>query len=99
MPVYDEAGNLICTNNSSTVFFAGGGFGGEKPPKSTVVIPECEPDSFVSDYISEIQNVLYRLTGDTNHIHVNPEVAKEAGFKAPFMQGLCSLGFACRDGN
>ncbi len=98
LPVYDEAGNLICTNNSSTVFFAGGGFGGEKPPKSTVVIPECEPDYVVSDYISEIQNVLYRLTGDTNHIHVNPEVAKEAGFKAPFMQGLCSLGFACRMG-
>ncbi len=98
VPVYDEAGNLICTNNSSTVFFAGGGFGGERPPKSTVIIPECEPDYVISDYISEIQNALYRLTGDTNHIHVNPEVAIKSGFKAPFMQGLCSFGFACRMG-
>jgi hypothetical protein len=98
LPVYDEAGNLICTNNSSTVIFAKGGFGGEKPPKSNVVIPEREPDYIVSDYISKTQNILYRLTGDTNHIHVNPELAKEAGFKAPFMQGLCSVGFACRMG-
>lgn len=98
LPVYDEAGNLICTNNSSTVLFAGGGFGGEKPPKSHVVIPEREPDYVVSDYVSETQNVLYRLTGDTNHIHVNPEVAKEEGFEGPFMQGLCSFGFACRMG-
>jgi acyl dehydratase len=98
MPVYDEAGNLICTNKSSTVFFAGGGFGGEKPPRSTVVIPDREPDYVISDYISEIQNVVYRLTGDTNHLHVNPEVAQEAGFKGPIMQGLCSFGFAGRMG-
>ena len=98
LKVYDEAGNLVCTNISSTVIFAKGGFGGEKPPKSTVVIPDREPDYVVSDYISETQNILYRLTGDTNHIHVNPELAKEAGFQAPFMQGLCSLGFACRMG-
>lgn len=98
LPVYDEAGNLICTNNSSTVIFAKGGFGGEKPPKSKVVIPDREPDYVVSDYISKTQNILYRLTGDTNHIHVNPSLAKEVGFEGPLMQGLCSFGFACRMG-
>jgi hypothetical protein len=98
VPVYDEAGNLICMNNSSTVLFAGGGYGGEHPPANPVVIPDCEPDYTICDHVSETQNILYRLTGDTNHIHVNPDVAKNAGFKTPFMQGLCSFGFACRMG-
>lgn len=98
VPVYDEAGNLICENISSTVFFEGGGFGGEKPPKSPVVIPEREPDFVVEDQMSEVQNVLYRLTGDTNHVHVNPDTAKLVGQPKPFMQGLCSFGFACRMG-
>ena len=97
-PVYDEAGSLICENKSGTVFFTGGGFGGQAPPKNAVAIPDGEPDYIVDSYISETQNILYRLTGDTNHIHVNPEVAKDFGFPRPFMQGLCSFGFACRMG-
>lgn len=98
VPVYDEAGNLVCENVSSTVFFVGGGFGGEKPPKNTTQIPDRAPDYTVHDGMSEVQNLLYRLSGDTNHIHVNPEVSGAAGFQEPIMQGLCSFGFACRMG-
>lgn len=96
LPVYDEAGNLLCENIASTVFFPGGGFGGEKPPKTSVTIPEQDPDYVIKDKLSVTQNVLYRLTGDTNLAHVDPEVAKQSGFPRPFMQGLCSFGFACR---
>lgn len=94
--VHDEAGNLLCTNISSTLFQEGGGFGGKPMPKSTVVIPTTDPDIILDDYISPTQNVLYRLTGDTNLVHVDPEFAKERGFDRVFMQGLCSFGFACR---
>ena len=97
-PVYDEAGNMVCENKSSTVFFTGGGFGGEAPPKSTISIPDGPPDYVVEDYISKTQNALYRLTGDTNHVHISPEAAKKVGFDRTFMQGLCSFGFACRMG-
>lgn len=97
-PIYDEAGNLLCTNNSSTAFFAGGNFGGPEQPKSKVVFPDKEPDYVIQDKVSKVQNYLYRLTGDTNHIHANPDVAKAAGFPGPFMQGLCSFGFATRMG-
>ena len=96
LPVYDEAGNLLCENISRTGIFAAGGFGGEKLPKSSVVIPSTSPDYIVSDYVSKTQNFLYRLTGDTNLIHVDPDFAKKAGYQTPFMQGLCSFGFACR---
>lgn len=94
--VYDEAGNLLCTNISSTLFQEGGGYGGKPMPKSPVVIPDAEPDLTVDDYISPTQNVLYRLTGDTNLVHVDPDFARERGFEKVFMQGLCSFGFACR---
>ncbi len=94
--VYDEAGNLICTNISSTIFPDCGGFGGPPLPKSSVHIPNRIPDLTVEDYITPVQNVLYRLTGDTNLVHVDPEYAKEHGFDRVFMQGLCSFGFACR---
>ena len=65
-------------------------------PKSPVVIPDREPDIETDDYISPVQNLLYRLTGDTNLVHVDPEIARERGFESSFMQGLCSFGFACR---
>ncbi|MBQ8053414.1 MAG: MaoC family dehydratase N-terminal domain-containing protein [Lachnospiraceae bacterium] len=94
--IYDEAGNLLCTNYSSTLFQEGGGFGGKPMPKSPIRIPEREADIIVNDHISPIQNVLYRLTGDMNLVHMDPAYAKEKGFDRVFMQGLCSFGFACR---
>lgn len=94
--VRDEAGNDVCTNYSTTFFHEAGGFGGPPMPKSSVVIPDTAPDVELDDYISPVQNLLYRLTGDTNLVHVDPEYAKKMGFDGSFMQGLCSFGFSCR---
>lgn len=65
-------------------------------PKSEVVIPDRIPDHQEDDYISPIQNLLYRLTGDTNLVHVDPGYAQKMGFDKAFMQGLCSFAFCCR---
>ena len=94
--VRDEAGNDVCTNYSTTFFHEAGGFGGPPMPKSEVEIPAQAPDIEVDDYISPTQNLLYRLTGDTNLVHVDPEYAQKMGFETSFMQGLCSFGFSCR---
>lgn len=94
--VRDEAGNDVCTNYSTTFFHEAGGFGGQKMPKCSVVIPDRVPDFELDDYISPVQNLLYRLTGDTNLVHVDPEYAQKMGFETSFMQGLCSFGFSCR---
>ena len=94
--VRDEAGNPVCTNYSCTFFHEAGGFGGHPRPKSGVEIPDRAPDCVAADYISPVQNLLYRLTGDTNLIHVDPEYARSMKFDQPIVQGLCSFGFACR---
>ena len=94
--VRDEAGNDVCTNYSTTFFHEAGGFGGAPMPKSPVQIPDRGPDVEIDDYISPVQNLLYRLTGDTNLVHVDPQYAQKMGFETSFMQGLCSFGFACR---
>lgn len=94
--VRDEAGNDVCTNYSTTFFHEAGGFGGPAMPKSTVVIPDRTPDFELDDSISPVQNLLYRLTGDTNLVHADPAYAQKMGFETSFMQGLCSFGFSCR---
>ena len=94
--VYGADGTLLCTNIGTTYFYEGGGYGGDPMPKSDVVIPDREPDITAEDFVSPTANLLYRLTGDTNLIHVDPEYAKDKGLKQPIVQGLCSLGYACR---
>ena len=94
--VRDEAGNMVCTNYSTTFFHEAGGYGGHPMPKNPIVIPDREPDFYSEYYITPVQNLLYRLTGDTNLIHVDPDYAKDHKFDQPIIQGLCSFGFACR---
>lgn len=96
MQVFDEAGVPVCTNKAATLFKELGGFDGPPFPKSTIKTPDREPDFEESDYIGETQNLLFRLTGDTNLVHVDPDFAKSLGYERPFMQGLCSYGYACR---
>jgi acyl dehydratase len=82
----------------STVFARGdGGFGGptgsgpEPHP-----IPERAPDaSFEADTRPD-QALLYRLSGDRNPLHSDPDFAKAAGFPRPILHGLCTYGTACR---
>jgi len=94
--VRDEAGNDVCTNFSTTFFHETGGFGGPPMPGSSIEIPDRAPDYEADDYISPVQNLLYRLTGDTNLVHADPDHARKMGFETSFMQGLCSFGFSCR---
>jgi acyl dehydratase len=93
--VYDEAGNLLAINTSYHRVRGVGGWGGEAPVKKVVEFPDREPDRIVDSYISKTQNVLYRLNGDTNLSHIDPELCKSVADR-PFMQGLSSLGFVTR---
>ncbi|KAJ3334772.1 hypothetical protein HDU93_007256 [Gonapodya sp. JEL0774] len=84
---------LRCT--SSSFLRGSGGFGGSRPPKPNAVdIPSREPDRVVELTTNEGQARLYRLSGDYNPLHIDPEHAKRVGFKEPILHGLCTFGIA-----
>lgn len=97
IPVYDEAGQLLCVNRSTAATRIPGLVEDDSvPPETKVAFPDREPDCTADSVITKTQNMLYRLTGDTTPAHADPEIARGQFHTEVFMQGLCTYGFACR---
>ncbi len=92
--VTDKAsGALVATVTQTTFCRADGGFGGpprESPPVHP--IPERKPDLVCDLGTRPEQAMIYRLSADMNPLHVDPEVAKTAGFPRPIFHGLGTFG-------
>ncbi|MCV7259441.1 MaoC/PaaZ C-terminal domain-containing protein [Mycobacterium shimoidei] len=73
-----------------------GGFGGERGPSTSVAAPERAPDVELDIPILPQQALLYRLCGDRNPLHSDPEFAAAAGFPRPILHGLCTYGMTCK---
>ena len=58
--------------------------------------PERAPDATVESPTLPQQALLYRLSGDKNPLHADPEFAKLGGFDRPILHGLCSFGIVCK---
>jgi acyl dehydratase len=81
----------------SAVFIRGeGGFGGDRGPSKRTELPEREPDHTVTYQTRPEQALIYRLSGDRNPLHSDPQFAKLAGFDRPILHGLCTYGFTGR---
>ncbi|KAI9913700.1 hypothetical protein PsorP6_005828 [Peronosclerospora sorghi] len=68
---------------------------GRKLP-ARVQIPQRQPNFQDEFKTSPYQAQIYRLSGDYNSLHIDPEIAKSVGFKQPILHGLCSMGVASR---
>ena len=73
-----------------------GGFGGPSGPPVSNVPPDREPDGVVESKTLPQQALLYRLNGDKNPLHCEPEFAAQGGFDRPIIHGLCSYGITLK---
>jgi acyl dehydratase len=94
----DEAGKPVFDNTFSIFVRGEGGFGGERGPEAQKADPPegKAPDFEVVETTSREQALLYRLSGDVNPLHADPQMAKLGGFDRPILHGLCTFGFAGR---
>lgn len=94
------AGERIADTSSQIIIRGAGGFGGELPPKEEKVaeVPKGrEPDFRVVEKTTPEQALLYRLSGDLNPLHADPEFAAGVGFeRGPILHGLCTFGHMVR---
>jgi multifunctional beta-oxidation protein len=89
--------------NESTVFVRGsGGFGGERAMKDRGAAtaankpPGRPADKVTEEKTTEEQAAIYRLSGDRNPLHIDPEFSKIGGFKVPILHGLAFFGIAVK---
>jgi len=93
----DENGDVVCVNTFGVFIRGEGGFGGERGPSGARnVPPERPPDEVVEMETLPQQALIYRLSGDRNPLHADPNVAKMAGYDRPILHGLCTFGHAAR---
>ncbi|OLF11405.1 3-alpha,7-alpha,12-alpha-trihydroxy-5-beta-cholest-24-enoyl-CoA hydratase [Actinophytocola xinjiangensis] len=91
-----SAGSPLWTASSRIFVRDEGGFGGHRGPATVSMVPDREPDEVVEVATLPQQALLYRLCGDRNPLHADPEFAALAGFPRPILHGLCTYGMVCK---
>jgi acyl dehydratase len=92
-----QTGTRLATVRSVLFLRGDGGCGGfGDPSQSAAPLPDSPPS--ISHEISTLPQsaLIYRLSGDYNPIHADPEAARKAGFERPILHGLCTFGVATR---
>jgi acyl dehydratase len=96
--ITDEAGTLHATDRRTAFLRGDGGCGsaGAAVPRPDPAPADRAPDAVVTIATASNQALIYRLSGDLNPLHVDPEVARAGGFERPILHGLCTYGVAGR---
>ncbi|EGF82045.1 hypothetical protein BATDEDRAFT_86773 [Batrachochytrium dendrobatidis JAM81] len=95
----DSSGDVV-TENQFTFFIRGsGGFGGKKDSERGAATAANDPPKRAPDHITrektyDDQAALYRLSGDYNPLHIDPQMSAMGGFKIPILHGLATFGIS-----
>ncbi|WP_322048888.1 MaoC/PaaZ C-terminal domain-containing protein [Paraburkholderia sp. J67] len=98
--IRDKAtGDLYATLRQITFCRGDGGFsarGGmsDPAPPAPPAVPERAPDHICESPTRPETALLYRLCGDDNPLHADPQVARAAGFERPILHGLATWAVA-----
>ena len=95
-PSSGEAGEPLFTKTMSAFIRGEGGWGGDRGPSNTWEKPDRDPDESVTYTTRPEQALIYRLSGDRNPLHADPQFAAMGGFDRPILHGLCTYGFTGR---
>ena len=94
--ITDKASGALLARLTQTTFCrADGGFGG--PPRAAPAphaLPERAPDLTCVLSTRPEMALIYRLSGDVNPLHADPEFARAGGFPRPILHGLATFGVA-----
>jgi acyl dehydratase len=93
----DEQGEALATLVASRFARGDGGIGGSSQGQPEPhQVPTRAPDKTVDISTRPDQALIYRLCGDRNPLHSDPEFAKRGGFPRPILHGMCTYGLTCR---
>lgn len=96
----DEASGELIARGRSVAFLRGdGGFSrtvgtSDPPPEALAPVPGRAADTEVTLASLPQAGLIYRLFGDDNPLHADPDAARAAGFPRPILHGLCTYGMA-----
>lgn len=86
---------LVATEHGSFFLRGNGGFGGSQESRPRLPeTPDRNPDISCEVQTSRQSALRYRLFGDHNPIHADPDVARAAGLPSPILHGACTFGIA-----
>lgn len=91
-----KTGTKLFINRFSLFIRGEGGFGGDGGPGPSNAAPNRSPDQEVDCPTLPQQALLYRLSGDKNPLHADPEFAAKGGFDQPILHGLCTYGMSLK---
>lgn len=89
-------GEPLFSKTMSAFIRGEGGFGGDSGPALVWERPDGDPDEVVTYTTRPEQALIYRLSGDRNPLHADPQFAAMGGFDRPILHGLCTYGFTGR---
>jgi acyl dehydratase len=88
-------GRLVATVDNSNLARKHGGFGGKVTEVAAPhQMPATPPHRVIELATPPNLALLYRLTGDMNPLHADPEHARAVGFERPILHGAATYGVA-----
>ncbi|KAK3953177.1 HotDog domain-containing protein [Pseudoneurospora amorphoporcata] len=96
--IVDAASNEVYSRIHTSSFYVNqGNWGGPKGPATQNFPPpkDKKPDAVFENQTTPETPLLYRLNGDYNPLHADPEPGKKMGFGGVIIHGLYSWNWAC----